>query len=331
MCKKIKRELRWAVIGAGWIANDMAAAFNENGRTFYAVGNRTHSKAIDFAEKYGVEKIYDEIDDMFADPDVDVIYIATPHNHHYRYAKKALENGKHVLVEKAITLNSRELDEMTALAKEKNLVLAEAMTIYHMPLYKKLWNLVKSGKFGKVQMITANFGSYKEYDMSNRFFGLETAGGALLDIGVYALSVVRGFMDEKPDKVLSQVKLSEAGSDEQATILLSNPSGQMATVALSMHSKQPKCVVVSCEKAYIEIYEYPRGEKAVIVDAVTGAKEELLCGSTKDALWYEVEDMEEAVFTEDCDSMKLEYTKDVMQIMTRLRKEWGLKYPGEEW
>ena len=94
----------------------------------------------------------------------------------------------------------------------------------------------------------------------------------MLDIGVYALSIVRSFMDEKPDEILSQWKPSPTGSDEQATILLKNHSGQMATVALSMHSKQPKHAMISCEKGYIEIMEYPRADKAVIVDAETGEK-----------------------------------------------------------
>ena len=150
--------------------------------------------------------------------------------------------------EKSIALNSRELDEMIALANRQNLILAEAMTIWHMPLYKKLWNIVKNGELGKVQLITMNFGSFKEYDMKNRFFNMNLAGGAMLDIGVYALSIVRSFMDEKPEEIVSQWKPSPAGSDEQATILLKNSSGQMATVALSLHSKQPKRAVISCEK-----------------------------------------------------------------------------------
>lgn len=123
---------------------------------------------------------------------------------------------------------------MIALANEKHLLLAEAMTIWHMPLYQKLWEIVKSGELGKVQIITMNFGSFKEYDMKNRFFNMDLAGGAMLDIGVYALSIVRSFMDETPDDIVSQWKASPTGSDEQATILLKNGSGQMATVALSM-------------------------------------------------------------------------------------------------
>lgn len=325
------KNIRWAVLGTGVIANEMAAALQKMGKRLYAVANRTPSKAVAFGEKYQVEKIYDRMEDIFTDSMVDVIYITTPHNTHYGFIKKALENGKHVFVEKSITLNSRELDEMIALATEKKLILAEAMTIWHMPLYKDLWKLVRSGQIGKVQMITMNFGSFKEYDMSNRFFNMDLAGGALLDIGVYALSIVRSFMDEKPNEILSQMKPSPTGSDEQATILLKNPSGQMATVALSMHSKQPKRAVISCEKAYIEIMEYPRGEKATIVDANTGERKELQTGETANALFYEMQDMEAAILEGHTGAMQLEYTKDVMDIMTSLRKEWGMKYPGEEW
>ena len=242
----MRENLNWAVLGTGVIANEMAQALQKMGKFLYAVGNRTHQKAVDFAEKYGVGKVYDQIDDMFEDENVDIIYITSPHNTHYAFMKKALQHGKHLFVEKSITLNSRELDQMIALAQEKNLILAEAMTIWHMPIYKKLWNIVKEGALGKVQIITMNFGSFKEYDMKNRFFNLNLAGGAMLDIGVYALSIVRSFMDETPTNILSQWKPSPTGSDEQATVLLQNSQGQMATVALSMHSKQPKRAMISC-------------------------------------------------------------------------------------
>lgn len=326
-----KTTLNWAVLGTGVIANQMAQALQEMGRSLYAVGNRTHEKALDFAKKYGVQKVYDQFEEMFTDPEVDVIYLTTPHNTHYGFMKQALENGKHLFVEKSITLNSRELEEMAALAEEKGLVLAEAMTIWHMPLYKKLWSMVESGKLGKVQMITANFGSFKDYDMTNRFFNMNLAGGALLDIGVYALSITRSFMSSQPDQILSQMRPAPTGADEQASIILMNGDGQMATLALSLHSKQPKRTVISCEKGYIEIMEYPRADKAVIVDAETGAVEEICEGSTASALRYEMEDMETAILSGDTSALKLDLSRDVMSIMTRLRKEWGMKYPGEEW
>ena len=125
---------------------------------------------------------------------MDIIYISTPHNTHINYLRKALAAGKHVLCEKSITLNSEELAEAIQLAEENHVKLAEAMTIFHMPIYRKLSEIVESGKLGPLKVIQMNFGSYKEYDMTNRFFNRNLAGGALLDIGVYALSFVRWFM-----------------------------------------------------------------------------------------------------------------------------------------
>lgn len=324
-----KSDLNWAVLGTGVIANEMAEALNKMGKDLYAVANRTHEKAVQFAKRHNVGKVYDSMEDIFADTEVDIIYITTPHNTHYPFMKKALENGKHLLVEKSITLNSNQLDEMVELSKEKNLVLAEAMTIWHMPLYKELWKIIKSGELGKVQMITMNFGSFKDYDMNNRFFNRNLAGGAMLDIGVYALSIVRSFMEACPERIESQVLQAPTGVDEQATILLQNNKGQMATVALSLHSKQPKRAMISCEKGYIEIMEYPRADKAIIVDAVTGSEREISTGETANALYYEMLDMENAVLFGNEDEMKLELSQDVMRIMTQIRESWGLKYPEE--
>lgn len=148
-------------------------------------------------------------------------------------------------------MNSEELEEAVRLAKEHGVVLAEAMTIYHMPIYKELLKRVHAGEFGELRILQMNFGSYKEYDMKNRFFNRSLAGGALLDIGVYALSFVRMFLSSCPDQITSQVKLAPTGVDEQA---------------------------------------------------IAGHPE----------------------------FMKLEFTEDVMRMMTRIRRDWGLTYPEEE-
>lgn len=322
-------DIKWAVLGTGVIANEMAVALKKIGRNIYAVGNRTYSKAVDFAKKYGIEKVYDDFNDMFTDSDVDVIYITTPHNTHIEFMKKAIRNGKHILVEKSITLNSRELNEAMELAALHNVVIGEAMTIYHMPVYKKLKEILASGRLGKVNLITMNFGSYKEYNMNNRFFNRNLAGGAMLDIGVYALSFIRYFMTEKPDKLLSQLKKAPTGVDEQAGLLLMNNDGQMATVMLSLHSKQPKRGMVSCEKGYIEIMEYPRAFEAVVTYTESGEKEWVKEGDTRDALIYELLDMEKAI-NGDKKCMLLDYTKDVMDMMTEFRNSWNFKYPEKE-
>ena len=322
------KEIKWAVLGCGVIANEMAVALQKNGKNIYAVGNRTHEKAAAFAEKYGIGKVYDDFHEMFTDPEVDVIYITTPHNTHLGFMKEAIANGKHILVEKSITLNSDELDEAIALAKEKGVIIGEAMTIYHMPIYKELKKILDSGRLGRVNLITMNFGSFKEYNMKNRFFNRNLAGGAMLDIGVYALSFIRWFFDSKPDQLLSQVKPAPTGVDEQAGLLLTNQEGQMASVMLSLHSKQPKRGTISFEKGYVELFNYPRGEAAVITYNADGHQETITAGDTKEALRYEVEDMERAVSGE-ADNMYLHYTKDVMALMTKIRQDWGMYYPEE--
>lgn len=320
---------KWATLGTGVIANELAQALEAMGGKLYSVANRTYDKGLAFAEKYGIDKVYQTIDEVFEDPEVDIIYISTPHNTHINYLRKALAAGKHVLCEKSITLNSRELEEAVQLAEDNHVVLGEAMTIFHMPIYRKLAEFVATGKLGELKVIQMNFGSYKDYDMTNRFFNKNLAGGALLDIGVYALSFVRWFMTSKPHQVLSQVKLAPTGVDEQAGILLTNEEGEMATVTLSLHAKQPKRGTIAYDKGYIELYEYPRGQKAVITYTETGEQEVLEFGQTSQALQYEVSDMEAAVVGE-ANHLYLDYTRDVMDIMTQLRQDWGLVYPEEE-
>lgn len=319
---------RWATLGCGVIANELAQALAKEGRTLYGVANRTQAKALAFAEKYKVAKVYQNVQELVDDENVDIIYISTPHNTHINYLRQALAKGKHVLCEKSITLNLPELEEAKALAAANKVILAEAMTIYHMPLYKKLEEIIRSGALGRLRMVQMNFGSYKEYDMTNRFFNLALAGGALLDIGVYALSFIRWFMSAKPDNILSQVKMAPSGVDEQAGLLLMNPAGEMAVASLTLHAKQPKRGMAAFEKGYLEIYEYPRACRAVITYTDTGRQEEILAGSTEDALLYEVRDMEMAAAGAQ-NAMHLDYTTDVMEMMTKIRRDWGLYYPEE--
>ena len=324
------RELNWAVIGTGTIANQMASAFSESGRRIYGVTSRTYSKAETFAIKYGIERVYRSTADLCADPDVDIVYIATPNNTHFGLIKQCLEAGKHVLAEKAITLNVSELKQLSGIASDKGLVLAEAQTIYHMPLYKELIRLKKSGELGKVNLITANFGSYKDYDPYNRFFNIALGGGALLDIGVYALSSVRLFLDSDPTEVWSVMIPAKSGTDDLSAIAIANADGQVSTIALSMRSKQPKLLSVSFEKAYVDIYDYPRADNAIVCDAKTSEQKILEFGDRSKALIYEIEDMELAVRSGDSSVMLFDNTLSVMETMTRIRKDWGLEYPEEK-
>ena len=321
-------DLKWGILGCGVIANEMAQAFEKMGRKVYGVSSRTQTKTEAFAEKYGVENVYGSYEEMLKDENIDVIYIATPHSQHYENMKKAIGAGKHILCEKAITVNDHQLEEIVSLAEEKNLTVREAMTISHMPLFKELKDRIDKGDIGTVKMVQVNFGSNKGYDSTNRFFALEAAGGALLDIGGYATTFARTFMDEAPNTILTTVQYVETGVDEQSGIILKNESDQMAVICLTIRAKQPKRGVVTGDKGYIEVYEYPRASKATITNTETGVTETIEAGRTEDALVYEVEAMEGTVSGTFSDN-NLEISRDVMKIMSSVRTQWGMKYPFE--
>ena len=297
-------------------------------KKIYAVCSGNFEAAKQYQEEYNVSKAYADVDELLSDENVDIVYIATPHNLHYEIMMKALKAGKHVFCEKAITVNSTQLEEAVTLAKEKNLVISDGVTLLHMPLYKKLKEIVSSGKIGKVKMVQVNFGSCKEYDVRNRFFAKELAGGALLDIGVYAVSFARTFMSSRPDTVLTTANYFETGVDETSGIILRDPEGEMAVIALTMRAKQPKRGVVAGEKGYIEVSTYPRANKAAVTYTEDGHTETITCGDEQYALDYEIRDMERYV-EEKSGEENLTIIRDVMWTLTEIRKQWGMIYPFE--
>lgn len=323
-----QRKLNWGILGTGWIAHEMGEALNEVNGEIYAVCATTLENAQKYAEEFQVTKAYGSADEMIDDPNVDIVYIATPHNLHYQFLLQAVKAGKHVFCEKSITVNSRQLEECVAIAKEKGLVICDGMTLLHMPLYKKLKEMISEGAIGDVKMVQVNFGSCKEYDVTNRFFSKELAGGALLDIGVYATSFARFFMKSKPNVVLTTANYFETGVDETSGILLKNPDGEMAVMALTMRAKQPKRGVVAGEKGFIEIYDYPRAAKATITYTETGKTEVIEEGDSTKALQYEVADMQNYVWNNGGEE-NLAIVRDVMETLTSIRNQWGMVYPFE--
>ena len=322
--------LTWAVVGCGVIANQMAESLALAGRHIHGVANRTHEKAVAFAERHGVGRVYDSFEELCADPEVDAVYITTPHNTHIRYLRGALAAGKHVLCEKSITLNAAELAEARALANEHGVVLMDATTILHMPLYRELLRCARSGEFGRMNLAQLNFGSYKEYgDLTNRFYNINLAGGAMLDIGVYALSLMRLFMESQPAEVVSLGNLASTGVDEAGGIVCRNGQGQIGVVSLTLHSKQPKRAVLSFDRCDVEVMDYPRADRATIVWTADGRREEVRAGVEGYALCYELADLEAAVAGDAERARLIDYAADVMVLMDRLRADWGVVYPEE--
>ncbi|MFZ2506656.1 MAG: Gfo/Idh/MocA family oxidoreductase, partial [Trichococcus flocculiformis] len=241
--------------------------------------------------------------------------------------KASLEAGKHVLCEKVITVNKIQLDELVQLAEEKGLYLAEAMTIYHMPLYRKLKEWIAEQDLGPLKMIQASFGSFKDTDPSVYYFNKELAGGALFDIGTYALSFVRNFMTSKPTEIMTMGNLHESGVDESSAIILRNAEAELATVSLTFRAKMPKQGVVAYEKGFLTIMDYPRSTKAIFT-SYDGKVSIIEAGDSAQALNYEVADFSERILN-GAKNETLTYTVDVLEIMDKVRKDWGLVYPFE--
>ena len=313
----------WAFIGCGWAGGDMAQKLVESGRRINGLYSRNFERASEFAKKYGIDTVYERFDALCRDESIENVYIATPHSVHAQHIKACLLSGKNVLCEKAIVMNISQLDDLCGIANERSLRLAEAMTVYNMPLHRQLSERVKGGAFGKVNLIQVNFGSTKPYDMSNRFFSMEYAGGAMLDIGVYALALESMYSTGEICSIDSNVTKAPSAVDESFGAVIKRCGGQISTVTVSLHSKLPKRAVISCDDAYIEIQDYPRADKALIVYN-DGKTEVFSSGKTSDALLYEIQAFENG------SNMHFENTYSVMKSMTYMREKWGLHYPCED-
>ncbi|MEB7439393.1 Gfo/Idh/MocA family oxidoreductase [Enterococcus hirae] len=314
------KKYQWGIIGLGNIAHEFAEHFDQETSELAAVASRTIDKAEAFAQRYHIPKAYGSYQEMLNDQEIDIIYIAVPNRQHSQHIMEALAANKHVLCEKAITMNKKELTEAMKLAEEKNLVLAEAMTIFNMPLYQQLRSLIDTNKLGALKMIQAPFGSYKDPDPTNRFFNPELAGGALLDIGTYAVSFARFFLSSQPEVIASTTVPFETGVDEQSVTILRNKENELATISLTFQAKMPKVGIVAFEEGYITITDYPRADRAEIIFN-DGTKEWIESGSTAQAMNYEIENMVKTIKGE-LPNRSLFLTHDVIEILDGMQKLW---------
>lgn len=314
------KKYQWGIIGLGNIAHEFAEHFDQETSELAAVASRTIDKAEAFAQRYHIPKAYGSYQEMLNDQEIDIIYIAVPNRQHSQHIMEALAANKHVLCEKAITINKKELTEAMKLAEEKNLVLAEAMTIFNMPLYQQLRSLIDTNKLGALKMIQAPFGSYKDPDPTNRFFNPELAGGALLDIGTYAVSFARFFLSSQPEVIASTMVPFETGVDEQSVTILRNKENELATISLTFQAKMPKVGIVAFEEGYITITDYPRADRAEIIFN-DGTKEWIESGSTAQAMNYEIENMVKTIKGE-LPNRSLFLTHDVIEILDGMQKLW---------
>ncbi|WP_342476956.1 Gfo/Idh/MocA family oxidoreductase [Paenibacillus sp. FSL H7-0350] len=324
--------IKWGILSTGWIAHQFATdlAHASNG-VAYAVGSRSQESADKFAADHGIPVAYATYEELVNDPDVDAIYIGTPHPFHRENALLALRAGKAVLCEKPFTVNSAELEEVVAYAREHKLFLMEAMWSRYIPAQVKVREWLAAGRIGEVRLVKADLGFRADWNPEGRLLNPALGGGALLDVGIYPVSFASMVLGPHPEKVSSTVHIGETGVDEHFSLLLSYGDGVSASlnggVRLNMHEEAyvygteghivVKGTLVNPKSAEL----YMNGELAEMFE-----DERASVGYAFEA--EEVGRCLQAGLTES-PVMTLDESLAIMKLLDTVRAQWGLKYPGE--
>jgi len=320
-----------AIIGAGHIAEKMAATLNGiEGATPYAIAARDLERAEAFAKKFNFEKAYGSYEDMLEDPEVELVYVATPHNFHAEHAKLCLNNGKPVLVEKPFTINAKEAKEVLDLAKEKNLFVGEAIWTRYMPMRDTLNEIIQSGIVGKPYSLYATL-SYAMLH-KERILKPELAGGGLLDIGVYCLNFASMvFGDDFEIASVAGVKL-DTGVDAAQTITLTYSDGKMATLRYDVRVADNRDGVIYCENGYIEVTNINDPEAIDVFNGNHELIKHIDAPAQITGFEYQVDACQDAIKVGkiEAEAMPHDEIMFIMEQMDAMRKMMDVFYPGEE-
>lgn len=322
--------VKMGIMGAGNIASVMAATIRElDSVECHAVGARDLDRAKAFAKKYNFLKAFGSYEELVNDPEVEFIYIATPHSCHYEHIKLCLENGKHVLCEKAFTVNERQAAEVFAMAEQRGLLLAEAIWTRYMPMRKRLEDVLDSKIIGEPYMLTANLG-YVVSD-KERIASPCLGGGALLDLGVYTLNFASMVFGDDVKEIRGTAVKNEAGVDMQNSITLTYQDGKMAVLNSTAMGLSDRRGVIYGDKGFIEVLNINNCEEI----RVYNLKRSLVAAYDRpeqiSGYEYEVEACVYAVRRGEtqCKQMPHEESLRMMRWMDELRRQWGIVFPGE--
>lgn len=324
-------DMKFAILGPGKIARSMAAAVSGIMEVEkYAVGARDLERAQDFAKEWGFAKAYGSYEEMLQDPEVELVYVATPHSHHYEHAKLCIEYGKHVLLEKAFTVNASQAEELITLARKKNVFITEAIWTRYMPSRKMIDDILAEGIIGRVTSVTANLG----YELHNiaRMQEPELAGGALLDLGVYPINFARMVVKKEVKEIHSTAVMSPKGIDWMNSITLIFEDDTMAVLHSNMLSATDRMGAICGDKGYLEIQNINNCEQIRIYDLNHKLIETKKVPEQINGYEYEVLACIKAIAEGriECEEMPHEETLWVMRLMDRIRLEWGMVYPFEK-
>lgn len=334
---KIAQSMAEAAAGIRRMDEDITAVSNSKGLEkegksqieLYAAASRSYDRAKEFAKQWGFAKAYGSYEEMLEDEAVELVYVASPHSHHYQHAKMCLEHGKNVLVEKAFTVNAKQAEELINLAREKNLLLAEAIWTRYMPSRNMIDDIIASGIIGAPVSLTANLGYAMKH--KERLQNPELAGGALLDVGVYPVNFAMMVFHEEIKEVNTSVVMSPKGVDWMNSVTLTFEDGKMAVLHSSMLSPTDRSGVIYGEKGYIEVENINNCEEIRVFDT-----DHLLiaCHTVPEQInGYEYELLSCMKAVEEgkveCGEMPHSEILRVMRLLDKIREKWGMVYPCE--
>lgn len=328
----MSKTIRWGILGTGGIAS----AFAEGLRSvpdaeIAAVGSRARNTAEAFGERFAIPRRHSNYQALAGDPDVDVIYVSTPHAFHKDHTLLCLDGGKAVLCEKPFAINAGEAQAMIARARQNGLFLMEAMWTRFLPVIVQVRQWLSGGLIGEVRMMTADFGFRADIDPESRIFNPHLGGGGLLDVGVYTISLATMVFGGPPHRVTGFANIGETGVDEQAALVLGYDNGGLAALACAVRTETPQAAVIMGATGVITIHSpFWQATKATLT--VSGKPSRTVRMPFKgNGYNYEAVEVTRCLRDGAKESavMPLDETLSVMQTMDALRAQWGFRYPME--
>jgi predicted dehydrogenase len=325
------KKFGWGFIGAGAIANRFMAGLMQVPDAYLAaVSSRTYEKARTFAGKYNA-KVYKSTEELIADEDVDIVYVATPHTVHRENTLMAIEMGKPVLCEKPMAPNAKMVTEMVQAARKKRVYLMEAMWTRFFPAMKKVREWLDEGRIGKVQFVTADFGYYEEEDPSKIIFDPNTAGGSLLDVGIYPIAFAFMVFGKKPNRITGLADMASTGVDAAMGCTLGFEGGGLALLYSAMNAETPQVAEIIGQKGRIVIPQFWSPREAHLY--IGGELIESFKGDHEgEGYQFEIAAVQEDIRNGRLENelMPLDESIAIAEVMDELRSQWGLVYPFEK-
>ncbi|NMR19794.1 Gfo/Idh/MocA family protein [Cellulomonas fimi] len=322
--------IRWGILGAGGIAGAFADAVTAHTRSpVVAVGSRDRDRCEHFATAHGIPTTHVGYRDLVEDPQVEAVYVATPHSHHRDHALLAIAAGKHVLVEKAFTRNAGEAEEVFAAAREAGVFVMEAMWTRFLPHVAALHQVIDAGEIGEVVSLAADHGQAFRYDPRSRLFDPALAGGALLDLGVYPVSFAHDLLGV-PDAVTAVGALTDTGVDGQVTAVLSYGARVQATLTTTLWARTPTTAWVAGTEGHVELAGSFYAPTSFTVTRHDGTRW-TFDRPVPRGLQFEAAEVARRVAAGETESPRMSWqgTLDVMGTLDTVRAQVGVRYPGE--